>query len=175
MKSRASAGEPGAAAPPDETHNPLDKRRPKHIDSINHTYTEDHGRLHQLFQRFQSLKTTNRSEAKSVFNQFKSELERHIRWEEQILFPWFDHKYADLKFSPIPVLNREHDQILVYLDDIARKLARDDFDTKLAEDSIQMVIDMHNEQEEGEFFPALDKVLTEQERTHILDAMSKCK
>ena len=146
-----------------------------HVKSVNSTYTEDHEHLRQLFQRFQSLKGTDRSEARNVFHQFKSELERHIRWEEQILFPWFNHKYANLKYSPIPILNREHGQILVYLDDIARKLARDDFDTKVDEDAIEMVIDMHNQKEEGELFPALDKVLTDQERAAILDAMSRCK
>ena len=126
-----------------------------HTQSINQTYTEDHAHMRQMFQRFKNLKATDRTEAANVFNKFKSELERHIRWEERILFPWFGRKYSHLKFGPIATLNREHEQILGYLDQIARKLARNEFDTEMDEDSMAMVIDMHNQQEEDELFPAL--------------------
>lgn len=143
--------------------------------NINQTYTEDHERLRQLFQRFRGLKATDRAGAKEAFNEFKSELERHIRWEERILFPWFDHKYTHLKYSPIPLLHREHEQILVYLADIQGKLAKEDFSTDENERDIEMALRLHSENEEDGLFPALDKILTVQERAAIYEAMDQCK
>ena len=142
--------------------------------NINQTYTEDHQRLRQLFQRFQGLKVTNWPGAKEAFKEFKFELERHIRWEERVLFPWFDRKYEHLKFSPVPALHREHEQILVYLADIEGKLAREDFNTDDNERDIEMALREHSQNEEEGVFPALDRILSEQERDAIFAAMSKC-
>ena len=142
--------------------------------NINQTYTEDHQRLRQLLQRFQGLKATNRPGANEAFKEFKSELERHIRWEERVLFPWFDAKFKHLKFSPIPGLHCEHEQILVYLADIEGKLAREDFNTDDNERDIEMALREHSQNEEEGVFPALDKILSEQERDAIFAAMNKC-
>ena len=143
--------------------------------NINRTFTEDHRRLRQLFQKFQSLKATDRADAKEAFKEFKVELERHIRWEERILFPCFDHKYTHLKYSPISLLHREHEQILVYLADLEGKLAKADFNTDAHERDIEMALRLHSENEEEGLFPALDKVLTDTERVAIMEAMDRCK
>ena len=141
--------------------------------SINQDFTEDHQHLQALFRRFQSMKATNRPGAREVFEEFKSELERHILWEERILFPWFDQKCGNLNFSPIPSLHREHEQILVCLDDITQKLVREDLSSDDEEKDLERALCLHNEKEEQELFPALDESLTDQERTAVFAAMSE--
>ena len=141
--------------------------------TINQHYSADHVHLHALFHRFQELKATDRPAARQVFLEFKGELERHIRWEESILFPCFDQKYSHLQYSPLPTLHREHGQILVCLDDIAQKLGREDFDTEADEKNIEAALIRHNKKEEQDLFPALDKILDERERAAVFRAMSR--
>jgi iron-sulfur cluster repair protein YtfE (RIC family) len=60
--------------------------------SISHHYGQDHDRLDDLFRQFQALKLSDRESAGRAFQEFKAGLERHIAWEEEILFPAFENK-----------------------------------------------------------------------------------
>ena len=141
-------------------------------NSINQHYGEDHERLHALFHQFQSLKTTNKSGARQAFHRFKSGLEQHIRCEERILFPCFDQRRQSQGFSPTLILRREHEQILFHLEEMARKLARDDFGTDEEEQNLLTVLSFHNQTEEETVYPVLDQILTDQERTAVFAAMT---
>jgi iron-sulfur cluster repair protein YtfE (RIC family) len=144
------------------------------VKNTNQFNTGEHLRLHQLLQRFQSLKAANPSGAKQAFEEFKAGMERHIRQEEMILFPCFEHKCDGRRFSPIDALKRDHGQILNYLDDIARKLASADFDTAAEEQNLESALDFHSQSEEEELFPVLDELLTEEERTIICETLDRC-
>ena len=50
-------------------------------------YSHDHDQLDEYMKRFQGLKRTDYSEAKENFKKFKFGLQKHIAWEEEILFP----------------------------------------------------------------------------------------
>jgi len=63
-------------------------------ESINEHYTEDHDRLDDLFHEFQVLKSSDRARAVHHFQEFKAGLERHIAWEEEILFPSFEKRFG---------------------------------------------------------------------------------
>ncbi len=64
--------------------------------SINGPYTHNHGRLDELFHQFQTLKSPDRAKAVKHFQGFKTGLEQHIVWEEEILFPSFKKKFGHL-------------------------------------------------------------------------------
>ena len=51
---------------------------------------QDHDRLDAIFRQFQSRKTAGLSDAEKLFSEFKTGLEKHIVWEEEILFPLFE-------------------------------------------------------------------------------------
>jgi iron-sulfur cluster repair protein YtfE (RIC family) len=53
--------------------------------------------------------------AESIFLSFKSELERHIIWEEDILFPVFEKKTGIKDGGPTSVMRMEHIQIKNHL------------------------------------------------------------
>jgi regulator of cell morphogenesis and NO signaling len=60
------------------------------MDTITDFMARDHDRLDALFSRFQAAKTRVIESAVRLFSEFKRGLQRHILWEEQILFPVFE-------------------------------------------------------------------------------------
>ncbi len=153
---------------------PQRERSAMNEKSIYEHYTSDHQHIRQLLERFQRLKTTQHLAAKQALTELRSALERHILWEERILFPWFDHKRAGKPYSPTPAFKREHGQILVYLENIAWKVERGDFDTGAIEESLKLSLRLHNQREEEELYPVLDQALNAAERGAVREAMGRC-
>lgn len=141
--------------------------------SISQHYAEDHQQLDALFHRFQNSKSSDPSGAQKAFQDFKTGLERHILWEEQILFPSFDRRFGHLQGGPTSVMRWEHQQIRQYLDAIALKLSRQDFATEEEEMSLEAVLCPHNQKEESILYPMIDQVVGQEERAEIFAAMDK--
>lgn len=139
--------------------------------SINEHYTHDHDRLDELFHQFQTLKTSDRVQAANNFREFKAGLEQHIVWEEEILFPSFETKFG-LPGGPTEVMRWEHREIRKFLDAIAEKLVREEFDTEAEEEGLQAVLCPHNQKEEGILYPMIDQVTGAEERAEIFTRMS---
>ncbi|HEX5398577.1 MAG TPA: hemerythrin domain-containing protein [Verrucomicrobiae bacterium] len=143
--------------------------------SINQHYTEDHQHLDDLFHEFQNLKFTDCRKAEKVFYEFKSGLERHIVWEEEILFPAFEEKFNHLQDGPTTVMRLEHREIRKYLEAIAQKLAEENFETNDEEIRLEAVLCPHNHKEEGILYPMMDQVFSEPERAGMFLEMNKSK
>lgn len=141
--------------------------------SINQHYTEDHQQLDDLFHEYQSLKSTDRWKAERAFREFKTGLERHIVWEEEILFPAFEQKLSHLQDGPTAVMRLEHQEIRKYLDAIAQKLAGEDFETDEDELALETILCPHNHKEEGILYPMMDEIFNEQERAGMFLEMNK--
>lgn len=139
--------------------------------SINEHYTHNHDRLDELFHQFQTLKTSDRGQAANTFREFKAGLEQHIVWEEEIRFPSVEAKFR-LPGGPTEVMRLEHREIRRYLDAIADKLARDEFDTADEESGLLAVLCPHNQKEEGILYPMIDQVTGAEERAGIFARMS---
>lgn len=139
--------------------------------SIDDYYSEDHDRLDELFQQFQSHKSSDPERAKEAFKAFHSGLERHIAWEEEILFPTFEKKTENAG-GPTQVMRLEHQQIRGCLGVISEKLARGEGDTNKDEADLLSVLEQHNYKEENILFPMLDQITSQDERTRIFDEMN---
>lgn len=129
----------------------------------------DHERLDGLFKSYQRSKSTNIKEAMEFFLAFRSDLERHIVWEEEILFPVFEKRTAMVEQGPTMVMRLEHRQIHEYLDRIEDALREgiapaDDLDRNLMD-----LLNRHNQKEESILYPWMDDVLTPEERANLLD------
>ena len=140
--------------------------------SINRHYSEDHQRLDDLFHEFTKLKASDRPAAEKAFGEFKAGLERHIVWEEEILFPAFDKKFGHLQGGPTTVMRSEHREIRKYLDAMARKLSEQNFDTDDEEARLIPVLCVHNQKEEAILYPAMDGLFSEQERAMMFSEMN---
>lgn len=141
--------------------------------SIYKHYTEDHQHLDDLFHEFKELECSDRRKARTVFQEFKTGLERHIVWEEEILFPAFEEKSNHRQDDLTAVMRLEHQAIRKYLDAIARKLAGEDFETDDEVMRLEWVLCLHNHKEEGTIYPMMDQAFSEQERSGMFLKMNQ--
>ena len=136
-------------------------------------YVEDHDRLDELFRQFQTLKYTDFAKAKESFRQFKVGLERHILWEEGILFPEFEAKTGMQNVGPTEVMRMEHRQIKGLLQEMNAKVCAENPQTELEEASFLSILSLHNEKEEHILYPAIDDMLNSQERSGVFAEMDR--
>ena len=127
-------------------------------------YEHDHDRLDGLFAQFQQLKRTNFAKAKEFFKEFKFGLQRHIVWEEEILFPLFEHKTGISEGGPTHVMRMEHRLIAKYLEEIHEKVKAGSPDSDDEEQMLLNTLFAHNQKEEQILYPAIDRSLSDNER-----------
>jgi len=77
------------------------------MQAITKFMGQDHDRLDELFREFQTLKGSDFAKAKHAFSEFKRGLQRHIVWEEEILFPLFEHQTDIQDRGPTAVMRME--------------------------------------------------------------------
>lgn len=88
------------------------------MQSINIFMEQDHDRLDAIFTQFTQLKTQDLEQARQLFQEFKVGLQKHIVWEEDILFPEFEQRTGMQDHGPTAVMRMEHREIKSYLDRI---------------------------------------------------------
>lgn len=138
--------------------------------SINDFLTEDHDRLDGLLESFQECRTKDSAEAKDFLTQFTVGLQRHLRWEESILFPLFEQKTGQSGLTN--TLRGEHEEIREWLAALNQKVEQNDADCDHAEKMLVEELGGHNAREEYALYPELDKLLTEEEQKATFAAMA---
>jgi iron-sulfur cluster repair protein YtfE (RIC family) len=141
--------------------------------TISHYYAADHDRLDELFGRFQSSKQSDRGVARLLFAEFKAGLERHIAWEEDLLFPVFEAHTGMRTAGPTAVMRDEHRQIERFLALIDSKLQQADGATDEDEAGLLEILAAHNLKEEHILYPAIDQQLSVHERDGVFAQMGK--
>ncbi|MBI4325039.1 MAG: hemerythrin domain-containing protein [Chloroflexi bacterium] len=136
-------------------------------------YGQDHQRLDELFHRFQELQKNDFAEAARLFAEFKAGLERHIVWEEEILFPRFDASFGHLSGSPTAIMRWEHQHLRRYLARIEQNLARHDTETELEQIAFLSLLCSHNQKEESVLYPMMDELFGEEERSSVFAEMGR--
>jgi hemerythrin superfamily protein len=140
--------------------------------TITTFYQEDHDRLDELFKTFQTLKRSDFVKAKEAFKEFKVGLQRHIVWEEELLFPMWEEKTGMIEDGPTPVMRFEHSQIKQLLDAIHQKVERQNPDTDQDEQALVNLLSSHNRKEERALYPAIDNVTNADEREKVFSDMN---
>lgn len=136
-------------------------------------YEDDHDRLDGLFRQFQQRKRSDFNAAKAFFKEFRFGLQRHIVWEEEILFPLFEKKTGLVQGGPAQVMRNEHRLIVKYLEEIHEKLNADNPNSDDEEQMLLNTLFAHNQKEEQVLYPAIDRALTERERADVFTTMQK--
>lgn len=132
----------------------------------------DHDRLEDIFKEFKKRRDSNRNEAKRLFHDFKIGLQKHIVWEEEILFPIFEQKTGMHDSGPTAVMRMEHRQIKSFLEEIHKKLLADELEgIEAVEADLLEVLRLHNQKEENVLYPAIDNLVNEQEREEAFSDM----
>lgn len=137
------------------------------MSTVMEFMAEDHDRLDGIFKEFSEARHADPRKAKSLFGDFRTDLKRHIRWEEDILFPLFEAKTGMGDGGPVAVMKIEHREIEKLLDEVSRRLEA----SAAAEAPAQRLVEIlgeHNYKEESILYPWIDHSLNSQERTAVL-------
>jgi regulator of cell morphogenesis and NO signaling len=140
------------------------------IDSINDFLTEDHRLLDGLLEGFQECKPKDPARAKELLARFVSALHRHLRWEEAILFPLFEQKSGRTGLTR--TLLAEHQEIRERLEALSEKLEETDGDSGYEEKMLVEELGGHNAREEYAFYPELDRLLSDEEKNRVFEALT---
>ncbi len=141
--------------------------------SVKEFMEADHDRLDSIYKEFKENKHAEISKAKDLFAEFKQGLERHIVWEEEILFPVFEDKTGMKTQGPTIVMRMEHEQIKSCLKRILEKVSNNDPHTEDIEKELEMVLGGHNEKEESILYPWIDQSFSEQEVAEFFSKISE--
>ena len=140
-------------------------------EKISVTFEQDHDRLDALFTTFQQQKRKDMAKAKEAFVEFKFGLQRHIVWEEDVLFQKWEENSGMAEGGPTQVMRTEHRIIGECLEGIHQKVQANNPDSDLEEQRLVDVLKSHNMKEERILYPSIDQVITDQERAELYQAM----
>lgn len=141
--------------------------------SIQSAFAADHDRLDALFADFCQWQRSDCAKARELFKEFKFGLQRHIIWEETILFPLFERKTGMHHGGPTEVMRIEHRHIGECLEAIHQKVKAQDPDSDPEEQALLEALTVHNEKEETILYPALDRLLSDDEKAAAFEAMAR--
>lgn len=125
----------------------------------------DHLRLDAIMSRYKkALGAGQWSEALSHFKEFDLGLRRHIKVEEELLFPAFEAKTGMKDAGPTMVMKMEHEEIRDILTRVLEATGAEDTDAaKEASDALINYLGDHNMKEEHVLYPELDACLNDAE------------
>jgi len=148
--------------------------RRKTLDVANRTITDlmqtDHKRLDEICARFlEAIKAAKWPHASEAWAEFSHGLKRHIRIEEELLFPAFEEKTGMKDAGPTFVMKMEHVDIKELLDQIAASTkAQNERGASDTAYRLTNILTDHNMKEEHILYPESDSFLTESERNGLV-------
>ena len=140
---------------------------------ISEFFEQDHDRLDELFKTFQKFKRSDFAKAKEAFKEFKFGLQRHIVWEEDILFPLWEENTGMSDGGPTFVMRAEHRRIGQHLEAIHDKVAEQNPESDQEEQILMDLLGSHNMKEEWVLYPSIDQVTTQEERDAVYRNMKQ--
>ena len=129
---------------------------------VTQFFSVDHERLDFLFRMYRENKKNQRYKAVLLFDKFSEGLKRHIRWEEELLFPMFEKANGLKGAGPTMVMRQEHGQIEAILEEISDGLKNDDHSEALENTLLELLL-LHNEKEEQVLYVQCDRALTKEQ------------
>ena len=143
------------------------------LPNVQTSFAADHDRLDELFVQFQKIKRSDYAKAREFFKQFKFGLQRHIVWEESILFPLFEKKTGLFQTGPTEVMRQEHRHVGELLEAVHQKVQQQDPNSDTEERALLEALAVHNQKEERVLYPMLDRLTSEEERAEAFEAMER--
>jgi hemerythrin-like domain-containing protein len=144
------------------------------FETVTDYLSWDHDRLEAILEATRRAVGEGRlAEARTVYRGFDEGLNRHIRIEEEILFPVFEAKSGIVE-GPTTVMRAEHKAIQLAIAMMRDGLDAGDasrFDAGLKH--LQSVLPGHNAKEEHVLYPTTDRLLAEDERATFTARLQK--
>jgi uncharacterized protein (DUF2249 family)/iron-sulfur cluster repair protein YtfE (RIC family) len=137
----------------------------------------DHGRLDTLLEETTALlKAGSPREADARFAEFATGLRRHIKMEEEVLFPAFEEFTHFGNSGPTRVMRDEHVEIKRILGDIGELLGQPSPSVGAYErlrNDLLSVLGEHNGKEEHIIYPMTDRELPPPQRDELIRIMQR--
>lgn len=137
-------------------------------DGATTALTEDHGRLRDLLRRAaESLAGRRARQARADFRAFQVAFERHLRREEEIVFPLFEVRVG-LVGGPTVLMRDEHRRMADDVRSMAAALHREDA-AAFAESHARFadLFAAHSAKEERFLYTTLDRLLSSEQRAAV--------
>jgi regulator of cell morphogenesis and NO signaling len=121
----------------------------------------DHERLDELESMAMAARSAGDFEAaKNGYARFACGLKRHIRFEEEVLFPRFEQETGlDPACGPTAVMRLEHGEILLLLESTAAAIGDPGSAVVSLRRRFHEVMGEHNEKEELVLYPGIDHLV----------------
>jgi hemerythrin-like domain-containing protein len=141
--------------------------------SITAYLSADHRRLDERFAEVRALVSRGGwDDARVVLADFIDGLRRHIRLEEEVVFPLFAERARIL--GPLKVMHVEHRQIEELLGELDRALAsRQATHFGAVAAQLAQLVAVHDAKEERILYPKTDQVLAQDERERVAAALER--
>ena len=146
----------------------------KGFDTIAACLSSDHERLDQLLAVVcRDVANRQMDEARTALAEFASGLSRHIRIEEELLFPVFEMR-TGLGGGPTLLMRSEHREILDAVGMMRSGLAQ--FDSEAFQEGLaflRQLLPGHNAKEEHILYPTTDRIFSDRERAAFVERVQK--
>lgn len=143
------------------------------FSTITEYLSDDHQRLDRVIADLCAMVEDGEMErAEYSFRDLDAQLRRHIRVEEELLFPVFDLRAGMI--GPTQVMRHEHRDIESLLEELAQALTaglRPAASTALS--TLVQLLGDHNLKEERILYPRSDAVLSPDERVALIEKMRR--
>lgn len=137
--------------------------------SITEFFERDHDRLDTLYEKFQELKWTDLVQACHYYEHFYKGMLRHMVWEEEVIFPYFE---IDTKEPSTAPLRAQHEILKKAMRALFDKIQSGNPYCLTEEQCLADIMAAHNQEEERKLYPMLDLVISEQEREDVFRQMA---
>jgi len=143
------------------------------MESIANYMTAEHRKCDGLYADFENaVLDKNREKSIEYFNRLAQDTERHLKKEEEILFPAFEQATGS-QMGPTQVMRMEHTQIRQMLSQIDAEIKQDN--SKRIHgmlETLMILFQQHNMKEEQMLYPMTDRALAAQSED-IINSMNK--
>jgi iron-sulfur cluster repair protein YtfE (RIC family) len=135
--------------------------------SITEFFENDHREIDAIFE---GLSYGDAAKDLALFREFDRRLERHIRWEEDLLFPAIGAINPMIAQGPVRIMKLEHEAIRHSKAKARQAFEKGDL-TEAREhcDAVRSMLEQHNMKEERILYPACDHDLGPHAVINILE------
>jgi len=148
-----------------------------HASTVTGYLSDDHKRLDGVMEQIRARAAAgDMKEAASLFAGFQERLNRHIRIEEDLLFPEFERATGMSEGGPTGVMRHEHLAIRDFMSRIGALLegphpSPGEFETLRA--SLFAILHEHNVKEEQILYPMTDKMVPPHRRAELVSKLKE--
>ncbi|WP_168063218.1 hemerythrin domain-containing protein [Candidatus Manganitrophus noduliformans] len=135
--------------------------------------THDHERLEQILRDFLKARDQDGVRARELFNAFKSGVEKHMAWEEEILFPAIERRTGMHLPGPTVLVQSQHRQIKALFEKISAQIDKEGGTEEVLKE-LTGLLALHSREEERILYPWIDVSLGKEEREAALEQMKQC-